>query len=109
VEEVGASVGVSDSSTRHRGTDEAEASTQVKRNIQSRVPAAAEAAADFDNSDDVAAARDVDDAAEGNDDDANTRDAEAEGAQVLVEMGRPASWRPALELPSSSPCKNPCR
>jgi hypothetical protein len=53
--------------------------------------------------------RDVDDAAEGNDDHANTPEAEAEGAQVLVEKGRPASYRPALELPPLPPSKNPCR
>jgi hypothetical protein len=38
-----------------------------------------------------------------NDDDADTGDAEAEGAQVLVEMDRTASWHPALELSPPPP------
>jgi hypothetical protein len=47
----------------------------------------------------------VDDAAEDEDDDAVAGDAEAEGAQVLVEMGRPASWRPTVESPLAPPSK----
>jgi hypothetical protein len=49
-----------------------------RETVQSRVQAAYEAARDDENSDDIAATRHVDDAAAGNDEDADTRDAEAE-------------------------------
>jgi hypothetical protein len=96
------------------GAEVAEAPTQAGiQTDQPRPPAAAEAAADDDNSDNDAAAGDVDDADEGDDDDADEGDdddavacdAEAEGAQVLVEMGRPTSWRPAIESPLAPPSK----
>jgi hypothetical protein len=72
---------------------------------QPRPPAAAEATADDDNSDDDDATGDVDDADEGDGHDADAGDAEAEGAQVLVEMGRPASCRPTDDSPLAPPSK----
>jgi hypothetical protein len=84
-----------------RGEEVADAPAQAGRqNDQPRPPASAEAAAERDSSDNDAATGDVDNADEGNGDDADAGVPEAVGAHVLVEMGRPASWRPAVESPS---------
>jgi hypothetical protein len=88
------------------GEEVAEAPTQAgSQTDQPRPPAAAEAVADDDNSHNDAAAGYVYDADEGDDDDADAGDAEEEVAQVLVEMSRPASWRPAAEPPLAPPSK----